>query len=112
MPELVALPAAQPEPQPDGAWLGEILHVDRFGNLITNYRQDAEPLAGDPQGFSVQVSGRRIAQLSRTFADVEPGTLVAYIGSSGYLEVAVREGRAAAQLGAEVGTPVRIEGRP
>ena len=52
----------------------------------------------------------QIVGLSHTYADVEPGELVAYIGSSGYLELAVREGNAAARLGVDVSDPVHIEG--
>jgi S-adenosylmethionine hydrolase len=47
--------------------------------------------------------------LSRTFSDVAAGEFVAYIGSSGYLEIAIREGNAAARLGVDLGDPVMIE---
>jgi S-adenosylmethionine hydrolase len=50
--------------------------------------------------------------LSRTFADVAPGQVVAYVGSSGYLEIAVREGNAARRLGMDIGDPIRLEGSP
>ena len=57
----------------------------------------------------IQIAGEQIPGLSRTYADVRPGDLVAYVGSSGYLEIAVREGSAATRLGADVGHPVQAQ---
>jgi S-adenosylmethionine hydrolase len=112
LPDLVSLPALQPEPLPDGSWQGEILHVDHFGNLVTNFQlpmtNGQYPIA-NLQLF-VLVGQKRISSLSQTFADVAPGELVAYVGSSGYLEIAVREGNAAAQLGVDVGDAVQVKG--
>ncbi len=85
----------------------EVLHVDRFGNLITSYRVPA----GQAR-LAVTVGGVRLAGPARTYADVEPGELLAYVGSSGYLEIAVREGSAAQRLGAGPGTPVQVQALP
>jgi S-adenosylmethionine hydrolase len=82
--------------RPDGAIVGQVLVVDRFGNLITNI--------GARLGGVVQIAGHEIAVL-RTYADVEGGALVAVAGSSGFLEVAVRGGSAAAALSARRGDP-------
>ena len=103
--DLHTLPTLEPQPQAGGTWQGEILHIDHFGNLITNF-QVPEPQAP----FAVVVAEQRIEKLSRTFADVPPGELVAYVGSNGYLEIAVREGNAARRLRLEVGDPVEVEG--
>ncbi len=103
--DLRALPACEPQPQTDGTWLGEILHIDRFGNLITNF-QVPEPQAP----ISIMVAGQRITKLSHTFADVAPGKLVAYVGSSGYLEIALRDGNAARRLELSVGEPIQVAG--
>lgn len=99
--ELLTLSIAQPAPQPDGSSLGEILHVDRFGNLVTS-------IPSTVGNARVEISGLAIEGLSRTYADVEPGELVAYFGSSGYLEIAVRDGNAAERLAAKVGDAVRV----
>jgi S-adenosylmethionine hydrolase len=101
--DLVRLPSARPRRQEDGTWLGEILHVDHFGNLITSF-----PGAMIEAYFTVEVGAAQILGLSRTFADVAQGELVAYVGSSGYLEIAVRGGDAAGRLGAGVGDPVGV----
>ena len=90
-----------PSPQP------EVIHVDRFGNLITSYRVPAgqAPLA-------VTIGSVRLSGLARTFADVKPGEVLAYVGSSGHLEIAVRDGSAARELGAGPGSPVQVQSLP
>lgn len=103
--QLVVLPTIEPKQQPDGTWQAEILHIDRFGNLITNYQCATSSLQ-----LTVCVGGERIRGLRDTFADVAPGELVAYRGSSGYLEIAIREGSAATGLGLHVGDPIGMEG--
>jgi S-adenosylmethionine hydrolase len=102
--DLVTLQDLDPERQPGGSWLGEVVHVDRFGNLVTSFRDTQTNL-----GSSILIAGERIRGLSRTYADVGCGDLVAYVGSSGYLEIAVREGSAATRLGADVGDPVQVQ---
>ena len=71
---------------------GEVVHVDRFGNLVTNLRADEGSAAA-----SVEIAGQVLA-LSRTYGDVAPGALVAVVGSSGRIEVAQNGGSAAAHL--------------
>ena len=116
---LVWLPA--PQPIRTGATVaGEVLYADWFGNLITNITPThlaglalAAGNPGDPGSLVVEVGGRRIAGLSRTFQDVvapQPDglPLAALVGSNGYLEIAVSNGSAAAALGAGSGTAVLI----
>ncbi|MHB8993174.1 MAG: SAM hydrolase/SAM-dependent halogenase family protein [Chloroflexota bacterium] len=87
---------------PGGEILGVVIHVDRFGNLITNLRADDLP-----QGpVAVEVAGSRIQGLSRNYAG-GPG-LVALVGSSGYLEIALPGGSAREEIGLGVGAPVRV----
>lgn len=89
-----------------------VIWVDRFGNLVTCLRRSTfEAWAGRHAGRTptVRVGGQwSIGGLRRTFADVEPGTPLAYFGSGDRLEVAVRDGSAADALRARVGTPVVI----
>ncbi len=79
-----------------------VVHVDRFGNLVTN-------IAGVAAGATVRIAGRAIAGVSRTYESVAVGELCAYVGSRGTIEIAVREGSAAELLGASRGTPVEID---
>jgi hypothetical protein len=111
---LVTLSNLSAQRQPDGSWIGQILHVDRFGNLIS----DIECPMTDDQSpdcrswVAVWVGKERITGVIRTYSDVAPGELVAYVGSSGHLEIAVRDGSAATRLGVGVGDAVRVEGLP
>ncbi len=82
-----------------------VVHVDRFGNLVTN-------LAGVPPGGRFRIAGRVIAGLSETYESVATGELCAYLGSRGTVEIAVREGSAAELLGASRGTAIEIEVDP
>jgi S-adenosylmethionine hydrolase len=110
--EWIELAAPRAVRRADGSWRGCVVHVDRFGNLITNL-EAAELAAASPAGgWCVALAGaaagracRALGPLRTTFADVAPGEWLAYLGSSGLLEIAVREGSASASgagLGAEV----------
>lgn len=93
-----------------GAVVGEIVHVDAFGNLISNL--DLEDLPpGEPGALRVSVGGRTLQGVQRTYSAAPAGELLALIGSAGFLEVAVREGSAARTLGLEdgQGMPVVVE---
>jgi len=92
-----------PAPDRDGtALIGEVIYVDRFGTLVSNIPGDAvEP------GIRIKVGGTEVGTLSRTFGDVGRGALVAFAGSGGTVEIAVRDGSAARLLGVGVGAEVR-----
>lgn len=92
-----------PVPSHDGvAVVGEVLYVDRFGTLVSNIA----PSAVEP-GVRIRVGGVDVGALRRTFADVASGALVAFPGSGGTVEIAVRDGSAARLLGVGVGAEVR-----
>jgi S-adenosyl-L-methionine hydrolase (adenosine-forming) len=67
----------------------EIIHIDRFGNLVTNLR--AEEL---PAGFSVEINGQVIKKQYRFYAEAEEGEIFTIVGSAGFLEIAVFNGSA------------------
>ncbi len=92
---------AEPHRAADGSIEGQVVTVDRFGNLITN-------LIG-VRGGAIAVAGRHVP-VRHSYADVRPGELVALVGSSGLLEIAVRNGSAAAMLGAARGAVVTLRG--
>lgn len=84
---------------------GEVIFRDAFGNLITNI--NADHLAGVPRdGWTIEIGGERVAGISRTYGERPAGTLMALVGSSGWVEVAVVNGDAARQLTAGAGTTV------
>lgn len=98
------LPLPHPYQAPDGSVVGHILHIDSFGNLITNIKSDDLPQA--KQAITIEVGNQLISGLSRTYA--EGKGLLALIGSSGYLEVSLKGGSAGAFLRTEVGGEIRI----
>jgi hypothetical protein len=106
----VRLDVPAPRLAGDGGVLGEVIHVDRFGNLVTNLGPRDLP-AGIP---TFAIAGREVRGLSRCYADVGPGALVALVGSTGRIEVSVRDGSAAGALGRGVaagrGEAVRVTG--
>ena len=80
---------------------GEILHVDRYGNLVTTLTPEFVP------AYAVLESeDMAVGPIRRTFTDVAVGELLAYWGSSGLLEIAVRDGSAARRLGIGVGNRI------
>jgi S-adenosylmethionine hydrolase len=87
---------------PDGAIEGCVIAVDRFGNAITNLVAGA---AVAQRGGTLTLDGREVP-VRRVYADVAPGDAVALVGSNGLLEIAVREGSAAARLGVRRGARV------
>jgi len=97
-----------PRPYNDlrGNLTGCVLHVDGFGNLITNVRSSDLP-AGK---VTVAVGKHRINGISRFYA--ESKGLAAIIGSSDYLEISLKDGNAAEFLGAKVGHEVRVGKNP
>ncbi|MBI5544573.1 MAG: SAM-dependent chlorinase/fluorinase [Deltaproteobacteria bacterium] len=93
-----------------GAVVGEIVHVDTFGNLISNLsREDLPPT--EAAALKVSIGGRTLSGVQGTYASVPAGSLVALMGSAGFLEIAVREGSAARELRLEdgQGMPVVVE---
>jgi len=105
---LVLLEGCRPLRLENGSILGQIVHIDRFGNCRTNIGADwVEELAG--QGELKIVCGTcRLTGLVRTYAEGEPGRPLALIGSHGRLEIALREDSAAARLGLRIGDVVRV----
>lgn len=99
---LFTFPFARPQVKEDGVLTGRVIHIDHFGNLITNIRR------GDlPKGrLFVEVAGHIIEDVSQSYA--EASELLAIIGSSGNLEVSLKKGSAARFLRAKIGNEVSI----
>jgi hypothetical protein len=85
---------------------GEVVHVDAFGNLVTNLPADLWPQLAE--AGLLRVGDHDVATVVRTYGDAPRGTLVALVGSQAAIEAAVVEGSAAERLAAGVGTPVTI----
>jgi hypothetical protein len=101
---LTVLPVPRPGKTAKGALIGQILHIDNFGNLISSVRDQDLPEKKDD--ILVMIGGKRIHGLCRTYQE---GTgLLALIGSHGYLEISLKNGSAAGFLGMGIGDQLRI----
>jgi hypothetical protein len=98
-----------PEPHLEqGCVSGEILRVDRFGNLISNIdRRTFERLARAGP-IAVMAGNHEVVRTVGTYAEAPPGTICALFGSTDHLEIAVNGGSAAERLGLARATPVVI----
>jgi hypothetical protein len=89
-----------------GALEGSVVLADHFGNLITNIHQHRLVSLAEVR---VRIGARECGLVAGYFS-VRKGELLALIGSSGVLEVSIRQGNAARELGAGPGTPVIVSG--
>ncbi len=100
-------PALQPVRHSRRAWTGAVLHVDHFGNLITNYRVADFP-ALRQQAFGLTVGLEQTDLFASTYAACPPELLCVIPGSSGYYEVALANGSAARRTGLVAGSPLEL----
>jgi len=107
-PRITEADLEQPAVGRNGELVGRIIHLDHFGNCITNITPDHLEQVGLHQQLIVKIIDQRIAGISRTFSDVAVGALIAVIGSNNRLELAVRNGSAAQTLGVGIGDTVRV----
>ncbi|MFN8393644.1 MAG: SAM-dependent chlorinase/fluorinase [Bacteroidia bacterium] len=88
---------------------GLILHVDHFGNAITNIHKDEFlSLKGD-KSFQIFIRKLRMQRIVGSYADVGKGDALALFGDNGHLEIAIREGSAAQLLGLKAQDMITIE---
>ena len=101
----ISLPAARVSAE---GIIGEVVHIDHFGNLRTSIT--ARDLAALPAGagLSISLRGRAIATVSTTYSDAAPGALIALIDSREHLEIALVCGNAALVLGCKLGDRISV----
>lgn len=91
-----------------GELVGQIIHLDHFGNCITNITPRHLHENGMDEHPMIHVIDQRIEGICRTYSDGEVGALIVLLGSSGRLELAMRNGNAAQMLGVGIGDIVRV----
>ncbi len=100
------------EPRVDGGMVeATVIHVDGFGNLVTNVTYEVLDEIGAKDGsiFKVEVSGREYAlPYARRFSAVNEGELVLLVAGGGYLELAVNQGNALELLGIGKGEAILL----
>ncbi len=99
--ELLDTPPAGKPYRKDGGWVGEVVYIDRFGNVVTDL----------PNGLSGRISlrNRHGIAVARNYADQPQGGLFWLEGSGGYIEISMNQSSAADLLGVEIGDAVEIE---
>lgn len=87
---------------------GMVIHIDKFGNLVTNITADLiEEVIGD-KSVKIYVGNTILDEVTTTFGAVTEGEPVAYIGSSGMLEVGINKGNAEKMLGVQKGAQISL----
>ena len=88
-------------------WIGQILKIDHFGNIITNFHVDDY---GDLalRNFQLELGPVTVTALAQNYATRPAGELFAIRGSSGYYEVSLSQGSAAAQVKCEAGAAIEL----
>ena len=82
---------------------GRVLHVDAFGNIVTSFG-----IHDLPDGAALTIAGKTVRSRSETYASAPPGELFLIAGSSGYIEVSLSCGSAAAAIGTAVRAGDRV----
>ncbi|MGB7763286.1 MAG: SAM-dependent chlorinase/fluorinase [Bryobacteraceae bacterium] len=97
------------KPQRTGkrTWTGQILHIDRFGNLVTNFHSGDFPDL-ETRNVSLTIGPQRVSVVARNYAECGSGELFLIVGSSGYVEVSVGQASAARAIGCETGAPAEL----
>ena len=104
----VKLELPRPEKTEHG-WRGELIHIDHFGNISTNIRiENLGDAMKQKENISVRLVGVEITGMVDTFGERPVGDLVALIGSTGNLGIAVVNGNAQERLGTKVGDTVEV----
>jgi len=95
---------ARPQPMVNGEKIvGMVIHVDRFGNLITNIKAELVP-----DDSIIRIAGKEIPGISQSYSGNPRGTLLALAGSSGFMEIALASDNAAARLKVSSGQTVEV----
>jgi hypothetical protein len=88
-------------------WTGAILHIDHFGNIVTNFHAGEFAHLG-ARLFAMNVGFERTSRLATTYGDLAAGELALVAGSTGYYEIVYNQASAAKALGVAVGAPVEL----
>jgi S-adenosyl-L-methionine hydrolase (adenosine-forming) len=106
--EVVTLPCAQPQVA-ERTVTGVVLHIDHFGNILTNVPATCLDAIRRGQDITVTISdATHTMPFCHTYADREPGTLIGLINSNEEFELACTQGRATDLVSARVGDRVVV----
>ena len=99
----VALPNSDPIQIDQDTVSGAVVHIDHFGNIVTNVTAE---MAG--RAFELEVAGLPVNDLRERYAGTPAGQPFAIVGSSGLIEISINGGSAAETLHVERGATVTV----
>ncbi|MGA8029388.1 MAG: SAM-dependent chlorinase/fluorinase [Bryobacteraceae bacterium] len=105
--QIELLPDLESEQKDRGVWTGRVLSIDRFGNVITNFKASEFGTIATG-GFAIRARNHEITVFQRTFGDAPPHLCFAYFGSSGYLELGIKQESAAQFLQVSPGQSIML----
>jgi S-adenosylmethionine hydrolase len=108
----VRLKSLAPERLKHGRLRGRLIHIDRFGNCITNFTQAELPAELIRQGARLSINGKVVSEFREFFADESKAKLFAIWGSAGFLEIVAPNRSAAKSLRVKRGDKVLLEAPP
>ncbi|HEX8072502.1 MAG TPA: SAM-dependent chlorinase/fluorinase [Pyrinomonadaceae bacterium] len=106
--DYVRLAPLAPARAADGTLLATVIHIDRFGNCVTNITRADLDEAAIARGAWLQVGAHRVNSFRRFFAEGHEGEVFALWGSAGFLEIAAAQASAAGLLGIARGAQVQV----
>lgn len=101
-------PFQRPE-RKGGNWVGEVFHIDTFGNLISNIDQRQLSQFSKGRSVTVRIGRRTIRGLKQGYWEGKKNEPIALLGSGGFLEISVREGNAQRLLKVKNGEKVIVQ---
>jgi len=103
----VTLPFANPLRTGPESWTGTVLHVDRFGNIVTNFRwPDFSEVVRTR--FEIGISASRVNVYYANYSSAAQGEFFVINGSSGYLEISSNQQDAASLLAVSAGSEIKL----
>jgi S-adenosylmethionine hydrolase len=108
--DIVQLPSLEPAWVNENTVEGRIIHIDRFGNCVTNFSRQILASAGVAASWRMMLKDREIGAFRDFFADATSNEIFAITGSAGFIEICVRNGSAAKLLNVQRGQSVQLRG--
>jgi S-adenosyl-L-methionine hydrolase (adenosine-forming) len=106
--DIVSLESLEPLAINESTIGGRIIHIDRFGNCVTNFTRATLESRGAATSWRITLNDREIGSRRQFFADAGPDELFTIIGSAGFIEICVRNGSAANSMNVQRGQSVQL----
>jgi hypothetical protein len=101
---VVPYPVRAAQKRPDGGVTGHVIHVDRFGNVVTDVSRDLLPRGR----FTIEVGDISVSRQVTYYSEAQADEVVSLVDSAGYLEIAMRGARASDRVGLRRGALIEV----